>query len=182
MTLAASAAPFLLTSSWSAACDREAASSRPEPRAAVQPPAPVSPARENSPPAGKGDDQKPPAAPPKEATPQRSGSGATRTGRTFVVYALSRGSGVPPDARAAQLKIQRMAEADRDRGLSVTIETTRIGLEGERRLCITYRDSRLGARALDRARAIVKGIDLVNLVVEPCTPPPSKTPKKEEAS
>lgn len=127
-------------------------------------------------------DQKPPAAPQKDTAKQPPGRGGVRAVRSFAVYALSRGSGVPPEARAAQQKVQRLAEADRDRGLSVTIETTRIGLEGERRVCIAYRDSRHGARALERARAIVKGIDLVNLVVEPCAPPASTTPKKEEAS
>jgi len=94
-----------------------------------------------------------------------------RATRSFAVYILSRGTGVPPEARAAQLKVQKLAEADRDRGLTVSIETTRIGIEGERRLCVTYKDSRNGARAFERARAIVKGVDLVNLVAEPCTPP-----------
>lgn len=88
---------------------------------------------------------------------------------------------MPPEALEAQLKIQKLAEADRARGLRVSIETTRIGIEGERRLCVAYQDSRTGARALARARAIVKGVALVNLVVEPCTAT-SKTQKKEATS
>ena len=100
--------------------------------------------------------------------------------RTFSVYALSRGKGVPPEARASQQKVQEMVDADRQRGVRVTVEATRIGIEGERRLCVTYENSRDGARALERVRAVVKGVDLVNVVEEPCTPPPSKNPKEEE--
>ena len=102
--------------------------------------------------------------------------------KTFVIYTLSRGSGVPAGAREAQQKIQKLVEEDRSRGASVTVETTRIGLEGEQRLCVSYQNARDGDRALERARAIVKGVDLVNLVVEPCTPPGSKPPKKEATS
>jgi hypothetical protein len=100
--------------------------------------------------------------------------------RSFAVYTLSRGTGVPAEARAAQLEIQKLVEADRDEGLTETIETTRIGIEGERRLCVTYKNSRSAAHALDRARGIVKGVALVNLVTEPCKVPSSKTDKEEE--
>ncbi len=89
---------------------------------------------------------------------------------------------MPPEASEAQLKVQKLAEADRDRGVSVSVSTTRIGIEGERKLCVAYRDPRNTARALERARVIVTGVDLVNLVVEPCTPPPGTTQKKELTS
>ena len=98
--------------------------------------------------------------------------------KTFAVYTLSRGKGVPPEAREAQQKVQAMVDADRKRGVKVSAETTRIGIEGERRLCVTYENTRDGARALERARAIVKGVDLVRLVEEPCSPSP-KSPSKE---
>jgi len=114
---------------------------------------------------------------------QRSAGGAgPRVPKSFAVYTLSRGAGVPAEAEEAQLKVQKLAEADRKRGMTVSIETTRIGIEGERRLCIAYQDSSNGARALARARAILKGVGLVNLVVEPCTPASSKTRKKEQTS
>jgi hypothetical protein len=100
--------------------------------------------------------------------------------KTFSVYALSRGSGVPAEARAAQQKVQALVEADRKRGVRVSVEATVIGIEGERRLCVTYDNPQEGAQALARARAIVNGIDLVNLVEEPCTPRPPSNPKQEE--
>jgi hypothetical protein len=57
----------------------------------------------------------------------------------------------------------------------VTVETTRIGIEGEQRMCVEYEDPTDGARAWERASAIVKGVDLVNLVAEPCASPASNT-------
>jgi hypothetical protein len=122
-----------------------------------------------------------PAQAPPDATPrtQKPPTQADRVPKTFSVYALSRGKGVPTEAREAQQKVQALVDADRKRGLRVTAEATRIGLEGERRLCVTYENAREGTRALQRARAIVKGVDLVNLVEEPCTPRP-KDPEEEE--
>ena len=66
-------------------------------------------------------------------------------------------------------------ESDRKRGVQVTIQTSYIGLEGEKRLCAEYEDPRDGTRAWERAGAIVKGVDLVNLVAEPCASPASTT-------
>ena len=103
-------------------------------------------------------------------------SSAPRSVKTFAVYALSRGRGVPPAAREALRKVRALVEKDQKRGIGVTMETTRIGIEGETRMCIDYKKAAEGRRAYDRARAIVKGIDLVNLVAEPC----AKNEKQEE--
>ena len=101
--------------------------------------------------------------------------------RSFAVYTLSRGTGVPAAAREAHQKVQELVESDRGRGVDVTVQATPIGIEGERRLCVTYADSQEAARALERVRAIVQGVDLVNVVVEPCTPPPVESSNKGEA-
>ena len=103
---------------------------------------------------------------------------APRSVKSFAVYALSRGRGVPPQAREALRKVRALVEQDQKRGISVTIETTRIGIEGETRMCIDYKNAADGTRAYDRVRATVKGIDLVNLVAEPC----AKNEKPEEKS
>ena len=86
---------------------------------------------------------------------------------------------MPVAAREAQRNVEALVAADRERGVSVSIEATRIGIEGERRVCVSYEDSEEGARALERVRALVAGIDLLNLVDGPCTPPGSDSPKKE---
>jgi hypothetical protein len=93
---------------------------------------------------------------------------------------LSRGGGVPAEARAAQQQVQQLVEGDRARGLSVSVESKTIGIEGERRLCVTYESEGDGDRALERVRALVAGVDLVRVVAEPCTPSPARSPKKED--
>ena len=80
---------------------------------------------------------------------------------------------MPSEAREALEQVTNLVESDRKRGVKVTVQTTPIGIEGERRLCAEYEDPREGTRAWERAGAIVKGVDLVNLVAETCQ-------KKEE--
>ena len=105
------------------------------------------------------------------------------TMRSFAVYALSRGKGVPREARDALARVREVLEADRGRGVRVSVETTRIGLEGETRVCATYADPQDASQAYQRAQALVKGVDLVNLVAEPCEsggqgPPTQKQEEK----
>jgi hypothetical protein len=45
---------------------------------------------------------------------------------------------------------------------------------------VTYADTQEAARALASVRAMVQGVDLVNVVVEPCEPPPPASPTKEK--
>jgi len=121
-------------------------------------------------------------APPPAATPPSTGARGERVTRAFQLSILSRGSGVPVAAKEAAQQVQKLVDADRARGLQVTVETTRIGIEGERRMCVTYESAPDGDRMFRRVRALVKGVDLVNLVEGPCTTPPAPSPKKEEPS
>lgn len=98
----------------------------------------------------------------------------------FAIYALSRGTGVPLQAREVLRKVRELVEADRNRGVSVSIESTRIGLEGETRMCVEYKNPKNAVRAYERATALVKGIDLVNLVAESCASAPVAGPQKQE--
>lgn len=113
------------------------------------------------------------AACAREPGPTTSEPPSTPAVTSFAVYTLSRGAGVPAEAREALEQVTNLVDADRKRGVKVTSETTYIGLEGERRLCAEYEDPKEGTRAWERAGAIVKGVDLVNLAAEPCR-------KKEE--
>ncbi|HYC62058.1 MAG TPA: hypothetical protein VEK79_21075 [Thermoanaerobaculia bacterium] len=87
---------------------------------------------------------------------------------SFAVYALSRGKGVPAEAREALRRVAELAEEQQRRGVKVKITTTRMGIEGETRVCVAYEDPNEGARAYDRAKNIVKNVDLVNLTIESC--------------
>jgi hypothetical protein len=144
----------------SAAC-REATVSPPrEPAPSAAPAPPPAPATVDTQPSPATVTDKPNPKPPRTTAPAPV--------RSFAVYALSRGTGVPPEARAALRQIVELAEEDQRRGVKVTITTTRIGIEGETRACIAYEDPKEGSRAYERARVIVKDVDLVNLKVEPC--------------
>jgi hypothetical protein len=99
--------------------------------------------------------------------------------RSFALYVLSRGKGVPDEAWEALGEVRELAEADREKGIAVTIRVERIGLEGERRLCIEYEDADGARRTYERARAVVEGVDLTRLVVERCDEPDDEEKRKE---
>jgi hypothetical protein len=145
---------------------------------AAQPAQPGEPALPQAPPASPPSDPRRPNVPIIKP-PSAGRSRGAQVSKTFAIYVLSRGSGVPAAARVAQEQVQKLVEGDRERGVSVTVETKRIGIEGERRLCVTYETSGDAARALERVRAVVEGVDLVRLVEEPCTSSPATSPKKE---
>jgi hypothetical protein len=88
--------------------------------------------------------------------------------RSFALYALSRGKGVPQGARAALDQARSMLEDLQARGADLTLTQERIGLEGETRLCATFADASLAEETLERIRRLVSGVDLVNLTEEPC--------------
>jgi hypothetical protein len=98
---------------------------------------------------------------------------------SFAVFALSRGKGVPPEARDVLHKVAEMAEADERRGVRVVTRRTRIGLEGETRLCVEYQSAADARRGLEQVGKIVKDVDLVNLVPGPCAEP-AKAREKEK--
>jgi hypothetical protein len=89
---------------------------------------------------------------------------------------------VPKEARDALARVRAFVEADRGRGVGVTVQTTRIGLEGETRLCAEYAEPAEWARAYARVLALVEGVDLVRVVGEPCQKGarPPGTQKQEE--
>ncbi len=84
------------------------------------------------------------------------------------MYTLSRGKGVPEAARAALARAEAVLQGLRSQGADITVAKERIGLEGETRLCVTFADGGLAGDALERIRRIASGVDLVNLVEEPC--------------
>lgn len=98
----------------------------------------------------------------------KDAAGSEDTPRVFGVYALSRGKGVPEEAREAMKAVAAIVEADRERGIAVRSERTRLGLEGETRLCIEYDDEDAAAAALRSISEAVEGVDLMNLEVESC--------------
>lgn len=94
---------------------------------------------------------------------------AQTSGGEFALYALSRGKGVPAATRGALEEATALLEDARQRGEVLAITKTRIGLEGEIRLCVQARDA-AAARDLQRkVRAIAENVELFNIVDEPCS-------------
>jgi hypothetical protein len=93
---------------------------------------------------------------------------ASSEARSFALYALSRGKGVPEGARAALARAESMLEELQAGGADITVTEERIGLEGETRLCATFADGSLAEETLERVRRLISGVDLVNLAEEPC--------------
>jgi hypothetical protein len=100
-------------------------------------------------------------------------SGEARTASTgamsFAVSALSRGRGVPPPTRAAWQAVWAMLEVARREGKVTRLQQTRIGLEGEVRLCAEFSDPAHARELLARARQIVEGVELINVAEESCS-------------
>lgn len=111
------------------------------------------------------------AGPPSDQTGSEAAlapPSANDTPSTFGVYALSRGKGVPAEARQALEAVAGLVDEDLARGIAVKSERSRIGIEGETRLCVAYENAADAAEALERIRKIVADVDLVNLEFEDC--------------
>ena len=90
-------------------------------------------------------------------------------GSSFSVEVLSRGGGVPAAALEALRQVREALEAYAAEGVAIEVSETRIGLEGERRLCAEFEEAQAADAALRRVESIVAGVDLVNLKAEACS-------------
>jgi hypothetical protein len=88
--------------------------------------------------------------------------------REIAIYALSRGKGVPEPTRAALGKVRKLLDDAKRRGEVLKITEARIGLEGEKRLCLEAKDAAAARTLLLELRVIAEGVELFNVVVEPC--------------
>ncbi|MGX9574295.1 acyl-homoserine-lactone synthase [Mesorhizobium sp. f-mel] len=87
---------------------------------------------------------------------------------SFALYVLSRGGGVPATSLKVLDDFRAMLKAYKEKGVAVELTETRIGLEGERRLCAEFKDQQTAHEAWLQATNIVAGVDLANLKAEPC--------------
>lgn len=86
----------------------------------------------------------------------------------LAVYALSRGKGVPAPTRSALREVRNLFEQGRLQASVQRIEQTRIGLEGETRLCAEFSDRAALHAAHERVLRLIADVELINVVVEPC--------------
>jgi hypothetical protein len=85
-----------------------------------------------------------------------------------AVYVLSRGSGVPEATRVARDKARALLRQLHAEKRALNVEETPMGLEGERRICASFSNAQDAADAAERLRAIGAGVELFNIVMEPC--------------
>lgn len=91
------------------------------------------------------------------------------------VTVLSRGRGVPEATWAAYQQIMARVDAAQARGDVVDATQTLIGLEGERRLCLTFRDPAAQQRFGATLQPMAAEFDLLRVTDSGCSPEPQAT-------
>lgn len=97
------------------------------------------------------------------------GSNVAKTS-SFSVYALSRGKGVPEEARNVLDHARQVLKMGQDRGKVKRLVDRRIGLEGETRLCAEFSDEQAADQFFNELHHFSRGVDLVNIKKETCPP------------
>ncbi|MGD9852708.1 MAG: hypothetical protein AB7T38_15730 [Nitrospirales bacterium] len=88
--------------------------------------------------------------------------------QSFSIYALSRGTGVPEEARKVLEEARILLKKAQEQGIVTRLIDRRIGLEGETQLCAEFRDADSSREIFSHIRNISLGVDLINLKVESC--------------
>ena len=90
--------------------------------------------------------------------------------QSISVYALSRGKGVPDQAREVLDQSRALLKAAQEHGEVLRVIERRIGIEGETRLCAEFAHAESAQTMIDQIKQLGKGVDLINVKVEPCPP------------
>ena len=94
---------------------------------------------------------------------------AKDTSPTYItIDALSRGKGVPAETREALKQIRALLERQQATAAVAAMQYQRIGIEGESRLCVEFRNASDAQAALAEIRKIAAGVDLLNVIEAPC--------------
>ena len=107
-----------------------------------------------------------PTTPPRQTPPPAPAPPAEPV--TIVIHVLSRGKGVPMQTRDTYKQIHALLEQRRSDAAITRMESSRMGLEGETRLCVEFSDRDQAANTLAEIRKLAAGADLLNIVEEPC--------------
>ena len=89
---------------------------------------------------------------------------------SFSVYVLSRGKGVPKEAREVLEQSRDVLKKAQEHGEVKRLVDRRIGLEGETRLCAEFSDEKAAERFFNQLHRLSLGVDLVNIKKEACSP------------
>ena len=89
---------------------------------------------------------------------------------SFSLYVLSRGKGVPGEARQVLDRSRHLFKRAQEQGDVKQMIDRRIGLEGETRLCVEFYDEQVADKLFREILHLSDGVDLVNVKKEPCLP------------
>ena len=104
-----------------------------------------------------------------EACASSPGAAVESVKPSIEVLALSRGRGVPEAAAKALQAIEALAESERKSGSVMSIRRELIGLEGEIRLCIVFRNLAASTKVGERIQELASGIDLLQVRKRDCS-------------
>lgn len=95
---------------------------------------------------------------------------------SVVITTLSKGRGVPAPTREAYKRIRGLLEEQKKQSAVTRIDTQRIGLEGETRMCAEFRDRAQAEYALEQIRKLSAGVELIHVAEGPCPTTKGDTP------
>ena len=96
--------------------------------------------------------------------------------KSFSVYALSRGSGVPEAASELILELRSRYQANGAQKEVSEFIDDRIGLEGETRICIKFASASAAQTAWKDVQVLIGSKELIDLRAEECVARSRKTP------
>lgn len=88
--------------------------------------------------------------------------------QSFAFYALSRGKGLSEEGRQVLEDFRELLRGMKAEGQVVEVSDSRIGLEGETRICAKFASSDLAGKAWMQMQRLSAGVDLVQLKPEKC--------------
>jgi hypothetical protein len=88
--------------------------------------------------------------------------------QSFAFYALSRGKGLSEKGRQVLEDFRELLRGMKAEGQVVEVSDSRIGLEGETRICAKFASSDLAGKAWMQMQRLSAGVDLVQLKPEKC--------------
>jgi hypothetical protein len=101
-------------------------------------------------------------------SPTLPAAGVKEAATHITINALSRGKGVPAETREAFKQIRALLERQQASTAVTALQYQRIGLEGESRLCVEFRNASDAQAALAEIRKIAADVDLLNVVEASC--------------
>jgi hypothetical protein len=88
--------------------------------------------------------------------------------KSFAFYALSRGKGLSEEGQKVLEDFRELLRGMKAEGQVVEVSDSRIGLEGETRICATFASSDVAEKVWMQMQRLSAGVDLVQLKAEKC--------------